>query len=258
MQLNYESRGSGHPLIILHGLFGSLDNWRSMSRRLSDRYRVFSPDLRNHGGSPHSSESGSGPMSEDILDFMRAHGIRSAHLLGHSMGGKVAMRFALEHGELVDRLVVVDFAPVAYPPRHEAIFEALCSLPLEQLSSRDRVRSELAKGIPDRSVVEFLLKNLVTSPAGELRWRMNLGALRDGYRELVAAPDWEGVFDRPVLFIKGGKSDYISPGDAGIIRRYFPRAEIAEVPAAGHWVHAEAPDVFEKLVRDFLTGLNGG
>lgn len=253
MQLTYEIRGSGHPLIILHGLFGSLDNWRTMSRRLSDRYRVFSLDLRNHGGSPHSSESGCGPMTEDILAFMKAHGIRSAHLLGHSMGGKVAMRFAVEHGEFVDRLVVVDFAPRAYRSRHEAVFEALCSLPLEQFSRRDQVRSELAKGIPDRSVVEFLLKNLVTTPAGELRWRMNLGALRDGYRELVAAPDWKGVFDKPALFIKGGKSDYIETGDEEIIRKYFPRAGIAAVPGAGHWIHAEAPELFEKLVRDFLS-----
>jgi len=253
MQLNYEYRGSGHPLIILHGLFGSLVNWRTMSRRLSDRFRVITVDLRNHGGSPHSSDFSCTLMAQDLREFMQAHGIRSAHLLGHSMGGKAAMEFGLTYHGQVDKLVVVDIAPRAYPPIHAAVFEALSTIRPEDFSSRSDIRRELEKALADRSVVEFLLTNLTTSRTGTLQWRMNLAGLRENYHEIVAAPDWDGVFDKPTLFIKGGKSDYISPGDEGIIRKYFSLAGIAAVPGAGHWVHADVPDVFEKFVRDFLS-----
>ncbi|MRR57031.1 MAG: alpha/beta fold hydrolase [Deltaproteobacteria bacterium] len=252
MDLNFENRGSGHALIILHGLFGSLVNWRTMSRRLSDRYRVFTVDLRNHGESPHSSEFSCTLMAQDLREFMQAHEIRSAHLLGHSLGGKAAMEFALTYPEQVNKLVVVDIAPRAYPPIHEPVFEALSTIRPEGFSSRSDVRRELEKVLADRSVAEFLLMNLTTTQTGTFQWRMNLAGLRENYHEIVAAPDWEGVFDKPALFITGGKSDYIRPGDEGIIRKYFPRAEIATIPGAGHWVHAEAPDVFEKLVRKFL------
>ncbi|MHC1698792.1 MAG: alpha/beta fold hydrolase [Geobacteraceae bacterium] len=252
MYLNHESRGFGHPLIILHGLLGSLDNWRTMSRKLSDHYQVFTVDLRNHGGSPHSPEFSCALMARDLLGFMGDHAIPSAHLLGHSMGGKAAMEFAVTYPEHVDKLVVVDFAPRSYPPTHEEIFEVLSSICLEGFSSRNEVCQELEKAIADRSVSEFLLKNLVVSRTGTLQWKMNLAGLRENYHEIIAAPDWEGVFDKPALFVKGGKSDYLRPEDEGIIWKYFPRAETATVPGAGHWVHTEAPDVFEKFVRKFL------
>lgn len=253
MDLYFESRGSGHPLIILHGLFGSLDNWRTMSKRLSDRYQAFSLDLRNHGGSPHSAEFSCGLMAQDLGDFMRSHGIPEAHVLGHSMGGKVAMNFAVACPGHVDKLVVVDIAPRAYQPAHEEIFQALSSIPLDNFSNRNEVRLEMDKQISDRSVAEFLLKNLVTLETGRLQWKINLASLRENYRDIISEPKWEGVFDNPALFLKGGDSDYILPEDHVIIRKYFPRAQIATVPGAGHWVHAEAPDVFEKLVREFLS-----
>lgn len=253
MQLNYESRGSGHPLIIIHGLFGSLDNWRTMSRKLSDPYQVFTVDLRNHGGSPHSAEFSCALMAEDLGEFMHDHAISPAHLLGHSMGGKVAMQFALEHPGHVNKLVVVDIAPRAYPPVHNDIFEVLSSIRPERFTSRNEVRPEIEKGIGDRAVSEFLLKNLVMSETGKLQWKMNLAVLRENYHEIISAPQWEGVFDKPALFIKGGNSDYIRPEDTGMIRKWFTHAEIATIPGAGHWVHAQAPDVFEKLVRDFLS-----
>ncbi|MEA5114066.1 MAG: alpha/beta fold hydrolase [Geobacteraceae bacterium] len=252
MQLNYESRGSGHPLIILHGLFGSLDNWRTMSRKLSDRYRVITVDLRNHGGSPHSAEFSCALMAEDIMEFMHSHSIGSAHLLGHSMGGKVAMQLAVQQPEHVNKLVVVDIAPRAYLPAHEGIFRALSSIRLDRFTSRNEVRPEIEKGIGDRSVSEFLLKNLVMTETGKLQWKMNLAALRENYHEIISAPGWEGVFDKPAMFLRGGNSDYIRTEDHGVIKKHFPRAGIVTVPGAGHWVHAEAPDLFEKLVRDFL------
>ncbi len=253
LHLNYESRGSGHPLIILHGLFGSLDNWRTLSRKLSDRYRVITVDLRNHGGSPHSAEFSCALMAGDIVEFMHRHSIGSAHLLGHSMGGLVAMRVAVRQPEHVDKLVVVDIAPRAYTPAHNDIFDVLSSIRLERFSNRNEVRPEIEKGIGDRSVSEFLLKNLVIAETGKLQWKMNLPILRANYHEIISAPDWAGVFDKPALFIRGGNSDYIRPEDAGVIRKSFPLAEIATIPGTGHWVHAQAPGVFEELVRKFLS-----
>lgn len=239
-------------MIILHGLFGSRENWRTMSRKLSDRYQVFTVDLRNHGGSPHSAEFSCALMADDLRYFMHEHALPEACLLGHSMGGKAAMHFAVEHPEHVERLVVVDIAPRAYPPAHDALFEVLSSIRLENYASRNEVRPEIEKGIGDRAVSEFLLKNLVMPEAGKLQWKMNLAGLREKYHEIISAPDWEGVFPKPVLFIRGGNSDYLRQEDSGIIMKHFPRAEIATVPGAGHWVQAEAPEAFENLVRDFL------
>lgn len=252
MQLHSESCGAGPPLIILHGLFGSLENWRSMSRKLGQHFQVFSLDMRNHGGSPHSAEFSCALMAEDLKEFMDEHSLCSAHLLGHSLGGKVAMQFALTHPDFVERLVVVDIAPRSYPPLHTDIFTLLSFIPLERFSSRSEVRQELEKGISDRSVVEFLLKNITSTQSGMLQWRMNLKALQENYREIITAPEWEGRFDKPTLFIRGENSDYIGLADLGGIKKYFPSAEVAMVAGAGHWVHVQAPDAFEGLVRDFL------
>lgn len=254
MRLHSESCGAGHPLIILHGLFGSGENWRSMSKKLCRSFRVFSLDLRNHGNSPHSAAFSCTLMTEDLKEFMAEHSLGSAHLLGHSLGGKVAMHFALTYSDLVERLIVVDIAPRAYPPSHAEVFTLLTSIPLDRFTRRSEVRQELDKGLSDRSVVEFLLKNLTTTTSGRLRWRMNLKALHENYREIIAAPDWEGSFDKQALFVRGGNSDYIGPADYQGIKKYFPRAELATVAAAGHWVHAQAPEIFEQLVHDFLSG----
>jgi len=151
---------------------------------------------------------------------------------------------------------VVDIAPRAYPPSHTDIFMLLTSLPRERFSGRSEVRQELEKGISDRSVAEFLLKNITTTPSGELRWRMNLKALYKNYQKILAAPEWEKSFDKPALFVRGENSDYIGPEDYRGIKKYFPKAEIVTVADAGHWVHADVPKVFERLVGDFLSGPN--
>jgi esterase len=254
LHLHFESCGTGHPLIILHGLFGSLENWRSMSRKLCRCFQVFSVDLRNHGNSSHSAEFNCALMVEDLKEFMQEHSLGSAYLLGHSLGGKVAMHIAVIHPALVDKLVVVDIAPRAYLPSHKNVFTLLTAIPLEKFSGRSEVRQELEKGISDRSVVEFLLKNITTTRSGILQWRMNLKALQENYQEIIAAHEWEGRFDKPTLFIRGEDSDYIGLADLGGIKKYFPSAEVAMVAGAGHWVHAQAPDAFEDLVRDFLFG----
>jgi pimeloyl-ACP methyl ester carboxylesterase len=224
-----------------------------MSRKLGQHFQVFSVDLRNHGGSPHRAEFSCALMAEDLLEFMDEHFLGSAHLLGHSLGGKVAMQFALTYPDFVERLVVVDIAPRAYSPLHTEIFSLLSSIPLERFSNRSEVRQELEKGISDRSIVEFLLKNLTPSQSGMLRWRMNLQALQENYREIIAAPEWEGSFDKPALFVRGGNSDYIAPEDYQGIKKSFPRAELATVTGVGHWVPAQAPDIFERMVCEFLS-----
>jgi pimeloyl-ACP methyl ester carboxylesterase len=253
MQLHFESCGAGPSLIILHGLFGSLENWRSMSRKLGHHFRVFYVDLRNHGESPHSAEFTCALMVEDLKEFMHEHSLDSPHLPGHSLGGKVAMHFAVNHPDLVEKLVVVDIAPRAYPPSHTNIFTLLSSIPLEKFSVRSEVLHVLEKIISDRSVTEFLLKNLTTAQSGKLRWRMNLKAINENYREIIAAPEWEGSFDKPALFVRGGNSDYIAPEDYQGIKKSFPRAELATVTGVGHWVPAQAPDIFERMVCEFLS-----
>jgi pimeloyl-ACP methyl ester carboxylesterase len=197
-------------------------------------------------------------MAEDLREFMDEHSMDSALLLGHSLGGKVAMQFAVTHPDFVDKLVVVDIAPRIYPPFHKDIFMLLTSIPLEKFSRRSEVRQELEKGISDRSVAEFLLKNLTTTQSGKLRWRMNLKALNENYQEIIAAPEWEGIFDKPALFVRGENSDYIGPADYQVIKKYFPCAELATVAGTGHLVHAQAPDVFERMVCDFLSGPKTG
>jgi esterase len=225
-----------------------------MSRKLCRGFRVFSVDLRNHGNSPHSTEFNCALMVGDLKEFMQEHSLVSGHLLGHSLGGKVAMQFALTHPEYVDRLVVVDIAPRAYLPFHEDIFKVLTSIRIDRFSGRSEVRQELEKGISDRTVAEFLLKNITTSQSGKLRWRMNLKALHKNYQEIIASPEWDGSFDKPALFVRGENSDYIGPADHRVIKKYFPNAELATVEGAGHWVHAQAPDIFERMIRDFLSG----
>lgn len=254
MRLNYESRGSGPNLIILHGLFGSLDNWRTMSRRLSDHFRVFSVDLRNHGSSPHCDEFDYESMAADIRKFMHEHSLRASHLPGHSMGGKAAMQCALSYPDMVDALIVVDIAPRSYPGGHEDILKQLSSLRPERLSGRKEAEGELSRRIADQSVRSFLLKNLVSSPTGGLRWKMNLETINREYGNILKGIAETRVFDKPVLFIRGGESRYVVDDDFQLIRKMFPSARFATLPGAGHWVHADTPDLFEKNVREFLGG----
>jgi len=191
-------------------------------------------------------------MAEDVREFMDTVGIREAYVLGHSMGGKVAMVLALRYPERVARLVVVDIAPKAYPPGHLPIIQALKRLDLKRISSRQEADQWLAREIPDAMVRQFLLKYLVRDPAGGFRWQFNLEAIEKNYDKIAGWPPIEGQYSKPTLFIRGGRSSYIQPEDISIIRKYFPRAEIVTIPGAGHWVHAEAPEAFLAQVQSFL------
>jgi esterase len=252
MRLHYESYGEGPPLIILHGLFGSLDNWRTISRKFGRYYQVFTLDLRNHGRSPHSDDFNYPLMAEDLRGFMDEHSLRSVCLLGHSMGGKAAMQFAVTYPDRVEKLVVVDIAPKDYQPRHDDILHALVSLDLGAFARRTEIDGALKTAIPDNAVRQFLLTNLVRNEADVFIWRMNLGAIAQHYSKIIRGLNSDRSFDKPVLFLKGENSDYIQHEDYALIAWFFPLAHLVTVSGAGHWVQAEAPAKFLSVVLDFL------
>ncbi|HET7625440.1 MAG TPA: alpha/beta fold hydrolase [Verrucomicrobiae bacterium] len=253
MRLHFREYGRGEPLVILHGLFGSLDNWHFISTRLSEQFRVFALDLRNHGHSPHDDAMNYSAMSEDLLEFLREHSLPEANIMGHSLGGKVAMQFALSNPALVRKLIVADMAPRAYAPAHEAIFNALLALDLKPFQTRQQFDDALAPAIPDFAVRRFLLKSLSRDANGNFRWKFNLAALHKNYPKLNAALELERPFEKPALFIRGEKSNYIRDEDCVLIREFFPRARVETISGASHWLHAEAPEIFLGIVKNFLS-----
>lgn len=251
MTLFTQEYGTGHPLIILHGLLGSLDNWHTLSSAFGKTFRVIAVDQRNHGRSPHSDEMTYGAMASDLLELFDRLALSSAFVMGHSMGGKTAMQFALDHPERVDKLIVVDIAPREYPPLHDGIFEALNSVDLPSMQSRQQVDHALAARIPDTAVRRFLMKNLSRDALGGFRWKANVPVLQKKYAELARAIDADRPFIKPVLFVQSAHSGYVRESDSGDIQWLFPKAQISPIDA-GHWIHAEAPERFSELVLDFL------
>jgi esterase len=252
MRLHFKGFGQGRPLVILHGLFGSSDNWTGIARRLMDSFRIFAVDLRNHGLSPHAAQMSLPTLAGDLVEFWEAQALESAAVLGHSLGGKVAMQFALRHPDRVEQLVVVDISPRAYPASHEEILRALLALDLASFQTRRQIEDALAPAIPDLAVRRFLLKNLGRNPSGALDWKINLRGIADNYLRLTGAVTGSAPFTKPALFLRGGKSDYIGAADVPLIRQWFPRAEIQTIPEAGHWVQAAAPEEFVRRLRNFL------
>jgi len=250
--LNFRLLGSGHPLIILHGQFGSLNNWITVGRDLSADFAVYLADQRNHGHSFHSDDHSYGLMAGDLQEFVKSLELDRVFVLGHSMGGKIAMTFALRYPELIDKLIVADIAPRPYGSGRDRITEALSSLDLSTIASRREAEDRLAPDIPDLRVRQFLLTNLRRSSDGGFEWKMNLKALRRNQAEMTKGVPGEGPSLVPALFIRGDRSDYIDRGDMAHIRRLFPSATFATVTGSGHWVHADAPDQFVSLVRGFL------
>jgi esterase len=253
MNLAFEVVGEGHPLVILHGLLGSADNWRSMSRRLGAHYKVFAIDLRNHGRSPHSDIFDYDVMTADLREFMEQQALRRIMLLGHSMGGKVAMQFAIDYSEQVDRLVIVDITPKPYELSQRYLLKALRSLDLTRYKSFADVDAALAANVSGDSLRQFLLKNLARDENGRLRWKVHLEAIYRNYDKLARGLAPVRTFDKPTLFIRGGRSNYIEDDDAALIRQMFPQAEISTLAEAGHWVHVDAPEEFFQTVLNFLT-----
>jgi pimeloyl-ACP methyl ester carboxylesterase len=253
MKLHYREMGEGSPLLILHGLFGYSDNWQTLGKKFAQDHQVFLIDQRNHGRSPHSEEFNYGLMAQDLLELIEEHQLEAPAIMGHSMGGKTAMTFALQHPDRLSRLIVVDIAPKEYPIRHDGILDALLAVDLSQVSSRDEADAQLARGIDHPAVRQFLLKNLYRREDNSFAWRPNLPAIDRNLDYVSAAIEAARPFDKPTLFIDGGKSYYIRPEDHDLIRQLFPNAQIETVPEAGHWVHAEAPQKVYELVRAFLN-----
>ncbi len=253
MKLNYKRSGSGPAVVILHGLFGSLDNWQTMANRISEQgYEVYSVDLRNHGKSPHDDEMNHAIMAADVAEFLIDQNITSPTLMGHSMGGKTAMQLALTQPDLIHKLIVVDIAPKPYRPHHNTYFDALLNLDLSDIDNRRAAQDALTQSIKNQSVLQFLLKNLSRKSDGTYSWKFNLDALNDNYLDLISGIENEAVFDKPTLFIAGKFSDYITASDEEAITRLFPKAKIDYIMDAGHWVHAEQPDYFFESVLRFL------
>lgn len=253
VDLSFNEIGAGTPLVILHGLFGSKRNWSSIARILGEQRRVFTVDLRNHGQSPWDPSHDYASLADDVARFIEERVGSPAAVLGHSMGGKVAMVVAVEHADLVDRLVVVDIAPARSTATSIEVLRAMRAVPLADCSRRADVEAALAAAIPDRGLRAFLVQNVVSGPEG-LAWTVNLESLERHFDTILDFPAMPPgrVFDKPTLFVAGEKSDYIQDRHRPEIARLFPAATIEVIEGAGHWPHAEAPIPFLETVRRFL------
>lgn len=251
MKLHSQISGEGTPLIIMHGVFGMGDNWQTLGRKWSKDYEVHLLDMRNHGRSPHSDEFSYEAMSDDVSEYLAEHSIKKAHILGHSMGGKVAMEFATLHPEKVLKLMVADIGPKPYEPHHQEIIAALQDLDLENIDSRGEAEEQFA--IKDFGTRQFLLKSLYWQEKGKLAWRFNLPVIAHEVERVGASLAPNAIYDGDVLFIRGGKSWYIKDEDWDGIIGHFPEAELKTIEGAGHWLHAEKPKDFFKAVSEFLA-----
>ncbi|MEZ0288674.1 MAG: alpha/beta fold hydrolase [Methylophilus sp.] len=249
MQLHYQTLGDGPPLVLIHGLFGSADNWGNIAKHFAQNFQVISIDLRNHGRSPHSKLQTYADMADDMLELCDTLGLEQIYLLGHSLGGKVAMQFATQYPERVNKLIVVDMAMRAYADEHTHLMDAMLAVDLSQMASRSEVDKALKTPVSNLMVRQFLLTNLVKVD-GQLQWRINLPALQANYVYFQAA--LPAHFEKPSLFIRGERSDYVQEKDVADIQGHFPRAEFVCLQT-GHWVHAEQPQQFIEAVAHFLA-----
>lgn len=266
MKLYFKKTGTGNPIIILHGLYGSSDNWYSIAKALEDKYTVYLVDARNHGHSPHNPIHTYPTMASDTLKLIEGENIIKPIIIGHSMGGKTAMYLAAEHADILKALVVVDISPVSYandssPTNHTQmhgnIISALRNLDLSIVKTRQDADHQLSKEIPSIRVRQFLLKNLERKKDGSYFWLLNLEVLSNMLNEIIEGIEKANFIDElktlPTLFIRGGNSDYITDNDIEEINKIFPVNEIVTVEGSGHWVHAEKPEEFMRVLKKFLS-----
>jgi pimeloyl-ACP methyl ester carboxylesterase len=255
LNLEYTQIGEGPPLIILHGLFGNKRNWAMIAHRLAAQYRVISVDLRNHGDSPWESDMSYETMAQDVAALIERVAQGPAHVLGHSMGGKTAMVLACRVPDLVARLIVADIPPA---PRESGLIHyvrALRGLKTQQMSRRAEAEEALRKEIPEKMIRAFLVQNLTLAETGGLVWKINLAAIENQMPEIEGFPDIDSddAFPRPALHLQGANSPYVLPQHHGEIDRLFPYGDIQFIPQAGHWLHAEQPDLVLAAVEEFLS-----
>ncbi|MGZ4969949.1 MAG: alpha/beta fold hydrolase [Methylobacter sp.] len=253
VELAFEELGDSNnrPLIILHGFFASSRNWRQIAQRLAAHFHVYLPDMRNHGASPHDPLMNYPAMKADLLSFIDQRGLETVSLLGHSMGGKVAMWLALINPDKVDKLIVADIAPVSYKHSFDNTVSALKALPLAEISNRKQAEMLLTPQIPELGYRQFLLQNLILKD-GRYCWRIDLDIFQRMAPDIAAFPNADHLspFTGKALFIAGADSDFIKPED---IKSLFPDAVLSSIANAGHWLHVQQPDVFTALVEDFLV-----
>jgi esterase len=247
-----QSRGQGSPVVLLHGLFGMGDNLGLLARALSGHFQVFSLDLPNHGRSPRTGSMSLDDMAVNVLEFLESEGISRADFVGHSLGGKLAMQLALNHPARVRRLVVADIAPVEYSGNHDDVFAALRAVAIDSVQSRAEVATVLSQHLSEEGVSQFLLKSLYRNEQGGFSWRMDIDALYNCYPQLCMGYNGSGVFTGPTLFIKGENSSYIQTKHQSTIETLFPQYQFKMIQNTGHWLHAEKPVVFNRLVERFL------
>jgi esterase len=252
MKLHYRKSGAGRPLIILHGLLGSSDNWFSLAKVFAESFEVYLVDQRNHGQSPHSDEFNYPLMVEDLHAFIQEHNLHQPAIIGHSMGGKTAMNFAVKYPHLLSQLIVVDIVPKAYPVHHDHILDGLHAIDITTLTSRTEADAQLSNHVTEPDVRQFLLKNLYRTSDGKFAWRVNLTAIDAHIEEIGAGMQHEGTYAGPALFIKGARSNYYAIGDEQVIKSIFTKAEIVTLET-GHWVQAEKPVEFSATVIEFLN-----
>ena len=254
MKLFCRQSGNGPPMVILHGLFGISDNWVSIARELGEQYTVYVPDLRNHGQSPHSDVLNFSALEDDLLELTEEYSLGEIVLMGHSLGGKTAMHFALHHPEKIKKLIIVDIGLRKTPAdmEHQMLINAMLNVDLSKARARSDVDRQLETTVHSMRLRQFLLKNVYWRNKHALDWRLNLPAINDNLLNMLEGVDIPGQYTGPVLFIRGGRSDYIRDEDLGELKNKFPGLLVKTIPEAGHWVHADSPGVFLQAVRAFL------
>ena len=251
MELNYKEFGQGRSLIILHGFMGSLDNWQTLAKRFGEDFHVYTVDQRNHGQSDHSEEMNYDVLSSDLLEFIEKHQIESPTIIGHSMGGKVAMKFAQHHPEKIHSLIVADISPKHYNVMHQDILDALESVDFDLIRDRKGIQNHLMSLVDNMEIVHFLAKNIYWIESDRLAYRFNLPVLNKSIEGISGWDETNRQFLKPTLFLRGGNSNYIRSSEP-YIEKQFPNAEIKTIQGAGHWLHAEKPDEFYQLVHSFM------
>ncbi len=253
MKLFYRKYGSGQPLIILHGLFGQSDNWNTLAKQFADGgFEVYIVDQRNHGLSPHSDVWNYQAMSDDVLELIKDNKLQNVILLGHSMGGKTAMEFAIQHPEFIDKLIVVDIAPKQYSQNNQNVLDALQAVDFNLIQTRKEVEAVLSGYIADVGTKQFLLKNLYWKENGELAWRFNLTIIAKYIKNSGEAITSDTICNTPTLFIRGEKSTYILDEDLNLMQDMFSNSKLKTIAGSGHWVHAEKPKEFFECVMEFI------
>jgi len=246
--------GSGRPLLILHGFLGMSDNWKTLGNRYAENgMQVHLIDQRNHGRSFHSEDFNYDLLANDLKNYFEYHQLKSAVILGHSMGGKTAMKFACDHAEMTEKLIIADIGPKYYPPHHQDIIDGLNSLDFDEIASRMEADDALSEYISNAGIRQFLLKNLYWVEKGRLEFRFNLTVLSKKIDEIGESISTTAMYQGPTLFLKGDRSEYVTQNDLSEIKRHFPLAEMETIERAGHWLHAENPQQFFEKSMSFMN-----